>query len=75
LPPSKAIATTLRWPIAFSERIGAEAVEEITGCPKQCTQAQLREGHQAMGIGRNEMIRPTTAGAEAEAGGPTPLPG
>jgi hypothetical protein len=73
--PSKTIPSTTRWPVAFSERIGAEAVQDVTGCDKECTQAQLREGHQAMGIGRNEMIRPTTAGAEAKAGGPIPMPG
>ncbi|MDB6009617.1 MAG: hypothetical protein JWL65_1867 [Gammaproteobacteria bacterium] len=73
--PSKTIPSTTRWPVAFSERIGAEAVQDVTGCDKECTQAQLREGHQAMGIGRNEMVRPTTAGAEAKAGGPIPMPG
>jgi hypothetical protein len=63
-----------RWPVTFAERIGAEAVQEATGCPKACTEAQLKKGHGAMGIKRSDMIRPTTAGGEAAAGGPIPLP-
>jgi hypothetical protein len=57
-----------RWPVAFAERIGAEAVEKATGCPKACTQAQVRAGNEKMKIKRSDMIRPTTAGGEAEAG-------
>lgn len=64
-----------RWPVAFAERVGAEAVEDATGCPKACTQEQVRAGHEKMKIKRSDMIRPTTAGGEAEAGGPIPLPG
>jgi hypothetical protein len=57
-----------RWPVAFAERIGAESVEKATGCPKACTQAQVRAGNEKMGIKRNDQIRPTTAGGEAEPG-------
>lgn len=67
------IPDDLRWPVAFAERVGAEAVSAVFGCPKQCIEAQLREGHEAMGISRSERIRPMTAGGEAEAGGPIPL--
>jgi hypothetical protein len=62
-----------RWPVTFAERVGAEAVEASTGCPKQCVQAQLRAGHEKMGIKRSEPVRPTTAGGEAETGPPIPL--
>jgi hypothetical protein len=74
IPASTMIPPSTRWPVTFSERIGAEAVEEVTGCPKACTQSQLRKGHEEMGIGRSDMIRPSTAGGEAEAGGPIELP-
>ncbi len=57
-----------RWPVTFAERIGAEAVEASTGCPKSCTQAQVRAGNEKMGIKRSEMIRPTHAGGEAQTG-------
>jgi hypothetical protein len=74
VPASTAIPSDARWPVTFAERVGAEAVEEVTGCPKACTQEQLRKGHEDMGIKRSERIRPTTAGGEAEAGGPIALP-
>jgi hypothetical protein len=78
IAPSKKIPTDMRWPITYAERIGAEAVEASMGdnpkCTKECTQSQLRNGHEAMGIGRNEKIRPSTAGGEAKPGGPIPLP-
>ena len=57
-----------RWPVAFAERIGAEAVEKVTGCPKGCTQKQVRAGNERMDIERNARIRPTTAGGEAKSG-------
>lgn len=75
IPAGTTIPPDTRWPVTFAERIGAEAVEEVTGCPKACTQEQLKKGHEAMGIKRSDMIRPTTAGGEAEAGGPIHLPG
>jgi hypothetical protein len=74
IPAGKLIPTDKRWPVAFSERIGAEAVEASTRCPQECTEAQLRVGHSNMNIGRTDRIRPTTAGGEAKAGGPLPLP-
>jgi len=74
VPVSTTIPSDARWPVTFAERVGAEAVEEVLGCPKACTQEQLRKGHEDMGIRRSEMIRPTTAGGEAEAGGPIELP-
>jgi hypothetical protein len=62
--PNTEIPDTKRWSVADAERIGAEAVEEETECPKECTQQQLRAGHQAMGVKPNDQIRPTTAGGE-----------
>lgn len=73
VPAGTEIPTDKRWPVTFAERIGAEAVEEATGCPKACTQEQLKKGHRAMGIKSSDMIRPSTAGGEAKAGGPIPL--
>jgi hypothetical protein len=61
IPPDK------RWNVGNAESIGAEAVEEVTGCPKDCTEAQVRAGHKAMGINKGDKIRPTTAGGEPEA--------
>jgi hypothetical protein len=74
VPPGKAIPDQ-RWPVTFSERIGAEAVEAATGCPKACTQAQVRAGHEAMGVGRSDKVRPTYAGGEAKSGNVIVLPG
>lgn len=65
--PGKKIPEDKRWSVADAERIGAEAVEEKTDnpkCPKECTEQQLRAGHQAMGVQSNDQIRPTTAGGE-----------
>jgi hypothetical protein len=75
VPAGTTIPPETRWPVTFAERVGAEAVEDATGCPKACTQEQLKKGHESMGIKRSDMIRPTTAGGEAAAGGPIPLPG
>jgi hypothetical protein len=71
---AKKIPDHMRWPVTAAERIGAEAVEEATGCPKACTQAQLRAGHKKMGVKRADSIRPTTAGGEAQTGPALPLP-
>jgi hypothetical protein len=72
VPQGRAIPDQ-RWPVAFAERIGAEAVEAATGCPKDCTHEQVRAGHEAMKIKRGEMIRPTFAGGDAVGGAPIAL--
>jgi len=74
VPQGTKIPDDKSWPVAFAERIGAEAVEQVTKCPKACVEAQLRAGHEKMGVKRNDMIRPTTAGGDAKAGPPIPLP-
>jgi hypothetical protein len=69
VPAGKAIPDQ-RWPVAAAERIGAEAVADATGCDKECLRQQVRNGNAAMGINRGDQIRPSTAGGEAEPGGP-----
>ena len=61
----KQIPKTKRWSVSDAEKTGAKAVEDETNdpkCPASCTEQQLRKGHQGMGIGPNDKIRPTTAG-------------
>jgi hypothetical protein len=60
----KAIPTHLRWTVGEAEKVGAEAVEEVTGCPAACIQHQLRNGHEQMKIREDDKIRPTHAGGE-----------
>ncbi len=64
--PETQIPDSKRWAVGDAEATGAEAVEEVTGCPAACTEAQVRRGHRAMGITKSDKIRPTTAGGEAE---------
>lgn len=52
-----------RWTLGEAERTGAEAVEEAIGCPADCIEEQLRNGHMDMGITKASKVRPTTAGA------------
>jgi hypothetical protein len=61
------IPDSKRWTVGEAEKTGAEAVEEVTQCPAECIEAQVRKGHRAMGINKSDMIRPTTAGGEGEA--------
>jgi hypothetical protein len=58
------IPESKRWTASKAEQVGAESVEEATGCPEECTKAQLRQGHKKMGVMANDKIRPTTAGGE-----------
>ncbi|MCP4117540.1 MAG: DUF4150 domain-containing protein [Desulfobacteraceae bacterium] len=60
----KRIPSSERWDVSKAESIGAEAVEEVTQCPKGCVEDQVRKGHEKMGIKKNDKIRPTTAGGE-----------
>ena len=60
------IPDSKRWTVGQAEGAGAEAVEEVIGCPAGCTEAQVRSGHRAMGINKSDKIRPTTAGGEPE---------
>jgi hypothetical protein len=55
-----------RWPVSDAESVGAQAVHDVTDCPKGCIEQQVRAGHEAMGIKKDDQIRPTTAGGEAE---------
>jgi Domain of unknown function (DUF4150)/GHH signature containing HNH/Endo VII superfamily nuclease toxin 2 len=50
------------WTAGTAEEVGSKAVSKITGCNEKCIQAQVRKGHQAMGIQKSDPIRPTTAG-------------
>ncbi|MDA7418774.1 DUF4150 domain-containing protein [Xenophilus arseniciresistens] len=61
-PTGKSIVGEPRWSVGEAEEVGAKAVEKVTGCDKACTQAQVRAGHEAMGIQASDQIRPTTAG-------------
>ena len=60
----KTIPSDKRWSVGTAESTGAQAVEQETGCPKACTESQLRTGHDAMGIKATDQVRPTTAGGE-----------
>ncbi|MBW2739288.1 MAG: hypothetical protein JRE64_10675, partial [Deltaproteobacteria bacterium] len=60
----KQIPGDKRWKVSEAESIGAEAVKEVTGCTKECTEAQVRNGHEKMKIRKDDKIRPTTAGGE-----------
>jgi len=75
VPPSKRIPDQ-RWPYVAAEKIGAEAVNNVfPECSTGCLRAQLRSGHESMGVSRTDSVRPTTAGGEAETGPAIPLPG
>lgn len=58
----KSIIGEPRWSVGEAEEVGAEAVMKVTGCNKDCTLAQVRAGHEAIGIQSSDRIRPTTAG-------------
>ena len=58
------IPSDKRWSVKDAESKGAEAVQEVTGCDKECIEEQLRKGHADQGVGPNDQIRPTTAGGE-----------
>ncbi|WP_319577114.1 PAAR-like domain-containing protein [uncultured Desulfobacter sp.] len=57
------------WTVGDAEAVGAEAVQEVVGCPKECTEAQLRAGHKTKpnSINKADKVRPTTAGATEDA--------
>lgn len=58
----KSIASNARWPASEAEKIGAQAVQKVTGCDADCVEDQLRKGHEKMGVKPDSKIRPTTAG-------------
>jgi hypothetical protein len=62
----KSIGTKARWKVSDAEKIGAQAVQEVTGCKAECTQDQLRKGHEQMGVSPDANIRPTKAGKVTE---------
>lgn len=64
VPPNTQIPADKRWTLGKAEKVGADAVEEETGCDSACTEAQVRSGHLAMGLNKSDKIRPTTAGGE-----------
>jgi hypothetical protein len=51
-----------KWKVGESEAVGAQAVEDVTGCDKDCIEAQVRQGHSDMGIDSGDDIRPTVTG-------------
>ena len=63
------IPSDKRWEVGDAEKVGSQSVEVITGCPAECTEAQVRKGHQTMGVDKADKVRPTTAGGEPDAGG------
>jgi GHH signature containing HNH/Endo VII superfamily nuclease toxin 2/Domain of unknown function (DUF4150) len=70
----KTIDATARWDVADAEAVGAKASEKGGNkCNEECTKSQVRSGHQAMGIGPNDQIRPSTAGRVPEPTDTTPL--
>jgi hypothetical protein len=62
-PTGKSIIGEPRWSVAEAEEVGATAVAAKSDCQdKDCVKAQVRKGHQDMGIEESDQIRPTTAG-------------
>ncbi len=59
----KSIKDGARWKVSEAEAVGAKAAAEVTKCPEACIQAQVRAGHDGMGIKPDDQIRPTTAGS------------
>jgi hypothetical protein len=66
IPSRQQIPDSKRWSVGDAETTGAGAVQEVTGCPAACTEAQVRKGHRSMGINKDDRVRPTTAGGEPE---------
>jgi hypothetical protein len=62
----KSIKAHARWEVSDAESVGAQATSEVTGCDKDCLQAQVRKGHADMGINADDKIRPITAGRVTE---------
>jgi hypothetical protein len=58
----KTIDPTARWKLSEAEAVGAQATADVTKCPKECIEQQLRQGHQNMGYDGDDKVRPTTAG-------------
>ncbi|PXW82681.1 HNH/endonuclease VII toxin of polymorphic toxin system [Nitrosomonas sp. Nm84] len=58
----KSIKKDAEWKVGESEAVGAQAVEDVTGCDKDCIEAQVRQGHADMGIDSEDKIRPTVTG-------------
>ena len=60
----KTIDPAARWSVEDAEAVGVQATSKEGGgkCDPECTASQVRQGHQQMGIGPKEQIRPTTAG-------------
>jgi len=70
----KAISSDATWKASEAEEVGAKAVEKVTKCPKECTEAQVRKGHENMGVKPDSKIRPTTAGKVTKPPPATQLP-
>jgi hypothetical protein len=52
-----------RWKVRNAEKIGANATAKVIAeCGEACIKAQVRRGHDEMGIKEDDEIRPTTAG-------------
>jgi hypothetical protein len=62
--PGRQIPADKRWSLGEAEGVGAQAVSEVTGCPKDCIEEQVRKGHNDMGAQPSDKVRPTTAGGE-----------
>ncbi|WAR44179.1 PAAR-like domain-containing protein [Methylomonas rapida] len=58
----KSIKKDAKWKVGESEAVGAKAVADVTGCDKDCIEAQVRAGHSDMGIDSGDDIRPTVTG-------------
>lgn len=71
----KTIDPNARWDVADAEAVGAKASQNGgSQCDEECTKSQVRAGHQQMGIGPNDKIRPSTAGRVPEPSNPTTFP-
>jgi hypothetical protein len=62
----KSIDSKARWSASEAEKVGAQAVAEVSKCDADCVEDQLRKGHAKMGVKPDSQIRPTTAGTVPE---------
>ena len=59
------ISKDARWSLSNAEDVGAQAIENTTDdpkCKKECTKAQLEEGHKQCGVKQSDQLRPTAPG-------------
>ncbi len=64
--PHTQIDPTETWTLGEAESAGSQAVSDVLGCPKECIEAQVRQGHKDMKLNKSDEVRPTTPGGEED---------